>query len=419
MNPEVLLAEKVAVSACVGLLIGLEREWRHKEVGVRSFTITALLGTIAWVVSPALALVEVGVVVVIIVLSNLHLFSNKQPLELTTALALAATNVLGVLIGSGYFFLPLACAIVMAALLSWKNELVEFTSKLTMAEIRGTLLMAFIAAVIYPLLPPTAVDPWRLIIPRSIWFTVIVVSGLSFINYVLLRQYGIKGMRYSAILGGLVNSAAVSIMLGQHLKANPDAAETVPANFLLGDLAMIFRNGALVIIFSWPAGPAATYATLLVIGPMMLIAALLALFNLIRSVKKSQQTSQTLDLRSPLDLRSVLRFALLFLSLSVLSGIGELLFGAIGFLVVVVIGALASAASSAVLVGTHVLRGQISPGTAVLALFLATVVGLVENVVLMYSVSRNRAVVVRLSLFTAPIILAGGLALAMNLLTGW
>jgi uncharacterized membrane protein (DUF4010 family) len=419
MISEVLLAEKVAVSACVGLLIGLEREWRHKEVGVRSFTIAALLGTIAWVVSPTFALVEVGVVIVIIVLANVHLFSNKQPMELTTALALAVTNVLGVLIGSGYFFLPLACAIVIAALLSWKNELIEFTSKLTMAEIRGTLLMAFIAAVIYPLLPPTAIDPWRIIVPRSIWLTVIVVSGLSFINYVLLRQYGMKGMRYSAILGGLVNSAAVSILLGQQLKAHPDAAETVPSNFLLADLAMIFRNGALVVIFSWPAGPAASYATLLVIGPMMLVAALLAFFSLLRAAKQKQLASQTIDLRSPLDLRSVLRFGLLFLSLSVLSGIGELLFGAIGFLVVVVVGALASAASSAVLVGTHVLRGQISPGTAVLALFLATVVGLVENVVIIYAVSRNREMTVRLSLFTLPIILAGGLALAMFLLTGW
>ena len=83
------------------------------------------------------------------------------------------------------------------------------------------------------------------------------------------------------------------------------------------------------------------------------------------------------------------------------------------------VGATASAASSAVLVGTHVSRGLISPGGAVLALFLATVVGLVENVVIMYSVSRNRAIVVRLSLLTLPIILLGGLALAMYLLTGW
>src|SRR5437899_9309524 len=158
MDSQILLAEKVAVSAC----IGLEREWRHKEVGVRSFNIVALLGTLAWLVSPTFALVEVGVVGVIIVLANVYLLSNQQPMEITTALALAVTNVLGVLVGDGFFFLALACAIVVTTLLSWKTELVEFTSKLTVAEIRGTLLMAFIAAVIYPLLPQSAIARWRL-----------------------------------------------------------------------------------------------------------------------------------------------------------------------------------------------------------------------------------------------------------------
>jgi uncharacterized membrane protein (DUF4010 family) len=419
MDPSFLLAEKVAASASIGLLIGLEREWAHKDVGLRSFTIGALLGTLAWLVSPTFAVVEVGVVGVIIVLVNVYSIWNKHPLEITTSLALAVTNVLGVLIGSGSFFLAFACAIVVAALLSWKTELMTFTSKLTVAEIRGTLLMAFIAAVIYPLLPQGPIGPYRLVNPRSIWFTVIVVSGLSFFNYVLLRQYGMKGMRYSAILGGLVNSAAVSILLGQQLKGNPGAAETVPSNFLLADLAMILRNGALVAIFSWAAGPEASIATLLVLGPMMLIAALLALFSLLRAAKKNQQTSQSIPLRSPLDLRSVLRFGVLFFSLTVLSGVGELLFGAVGFLLVVVVGALASAASSAVLVGTHVLGHLIAPGTAVMALFFATVVGLVENVVIVYTVTRNRAVGVHLLLLTLPIVLAGGLALALTLLFGW
>src|SRR2546422_3501097 len=121
MDPRFLLAEKVAASAGIGLLIGLEREWAHKDVGGRSFTIAALLGTLAWLVSPTFAFVEVGVVGVIIVLANVYLLSNKQSMELTTALALAVTNVLGVLIGSGFFFLALACAIVMTALLSWKT----------------------------------------------------------------------------------------------------------------------------------------------------------------------------------------------------------------------------------------------------------------------------------------------------------
>jgi uncharacterized membrane protein (DUF4010 family) len=419
MDLPFLLALKVAASASIGLLIGLERQWAHKEAGIRSFVIASLLGTLAWLISPAFAVVEVGMIGVIIVLVNVYSLRNNQPLEITTSLALVVTNALGVLVGNGFFFLAFACAIVVTALLSWKTELVAFTSKLTGAEIRGTLLMAFIAAVVYPLLPDGYIDPWMLINPRSIWFTVIVVSALNFLNYVLLRQFGMKGMRYSAILGGLINSAGVSILLGEQLKDDPDAAETVPPNLLLADCSMIFRNGVLVAIFSWAGGPAASIATLLVLGPMMVIAALLALLSLLRVAKKNQLSSHPLPLRSPLDLRSVFLFSVLFFSLTVLSGVGQRFFGAVGFLVVVVIGALASAASSAVLVGMQVHRHLIPPGVAAMALFLASVVGLVENVIIVYTVTRNRALGLRLSLLTLPILLAGGLALAVVLVFGW
>lgn len=419
MDLPFLLALKVAASASIGLLIGLERQWAHKEAGIRSFVIASLLGTLAWLISPAFAVMEVGMIGVIIVLVNVYSLRNNQPLEITTSLALVVTNALGVLVGNGFFFLAFACAIVVTALLSWKTELVAFTSKLTEAEIRGTLLMAFIAAVVYPLLPDGYIDPWMLINPRSIWFTVIVVSALNFLNYVLLRQFGMKGMRYSAILGGLINSAGVSILLGEQLKDDPDAAETVPSNLLLADCSMIFRNGVLVAIFSWAGGPAASIATLLVLGPMMVIAALLALLSLLRVAKKNQLSSHPLPLRSPLDLRSVFLFSVLFFSLTVLSGVGQRFFGAVGFLVVVVIGALASAASSAVLVGMQVHRHLIPPGAAAMALFLASVVGLVENVIIVYTVTRNRALGLRLSLLTLPILLAGGLALAVVLVFGW
>ena len=122
---------------------------------------------------------------------------------------------------------------------------------------------------------------------------------------------------------------------------------------------------------------------------------------------------------SPLDLRSVLRFSVLFFSLTVLSGVGQRLFGAVGFLVVVVVGAVASAASSAVLLGVQVQRHLLSPGTAAMAIFLASGVGLVENVVIVYTVTRNRALSLRLSLLTLPILLAGGLALVVTLVFGW
>ncbi len=134
MDIPIVLAEKVAASAAIGLLIGLEREWAHKDAGVRSFAIAALLGTLSWLVSPTLAFVQMSVVLLVIVLVNVFNLFKDEPLEITTSLALAATNVMGILIGGGSFFLAFTCAIVIAALLSWKSELISFTSKLTIPE---------------------------------------------------------------------------------------------------------------------------------------------------------------------------------------------------------------------------------------------------------------------------------------------
>ena len=45
--PPTEIAIKIALSLGLGLLVGLEREWAHKDLGVRTFTITALLGMLA------------------------------------------------------------------------------------------------------------------------------------------------------------------------------------------------------------------------------------------------------------------------------------------------------------------------------------------------------------------------------------
>ncbi|HLX58997.1 MAG TPA: DUF4010 domain-containing protein [Ktedonobacteraceae bacterium] len=416
MDTPLLLAEKIVASASVGLVIGLEREWAHKEAGVRSFAIAALLGTIAWLASPTVALIEVGIVALVILVVNLFSLQKEQPLEVTTSLALAATNVLGILIGIGAFFLAFTCAILITALLSWKTEIVSFTSKLTVREIRSALLLAFVAAVVYPLLPGSPVDPWKLVNPRGVWLTVILVSALSFVNYILLRQLGSRGMRYSAILGGLVNSAATSALLGEELKNDAGIVRTTASNFLLADMAMILRNGVLVAIFAAPRGIQGSFATVIILGAMMLAAIILAIIIFLQSQKKPQQAPQKPPLSSPLSLRSVLYFGLLFLALTVVSGLGQRFFGAVGFLAVVVIGALASAAASAVLVGGQI--HLIGANVAALAMFFATLVGLVENVVIFYIVTRDRGTSLRLALLTLPIILVGGMALALILWLG-
>ena len=421
MDASLLLAIKVAASACIGLLIGLERQWAHKEAGVRSFAIATLLGTLTWLVAPTLALAQFAVVLLVILLVNVYSLWKEQSLQITTSLALAAANVLGILVGVGNFFLAFTCAIIIAALLTWKTELVTLSSKLTVTEIRAALLLGFIAAVVYPLLPDHAIDPWNVLNPRSVWLTVVIVSGLSFVNYVLLRLFGERGIRYSMVLGGLVNSAAMAVLLAQEVKDDAGAAAEAPTNILLSDLAMILRNWALVVLFAFPQGLQAALPTVLVLVPMIVAAGAMAFFVILRSRKSKQEDSQQSEpqvpqkqlLQSPLELRSVFRFGVLFLTLTVVSGLATRLFGAIGFLVVVVVGALASAAASSVLVGQHLASGHVGSIPAAIAMFLATLVGLLLNVVIFWTVTRKSGLSARLLLFTVPIVLVGVVMVAL------
>ena len=424
MDTSFLLAEKVAASTAIGLLIGLEREWAHKETGIRSFTIATLLGTLAWIVTPALAFIEVSAVLVVIILVNIYSLTQGQPLQITTSLALAATNVLGVIVGAGFFFLAFACAIVIAALLSWKAELSSFISRLTVPEIRGALLLAFIAAVVYPLLPDQNVGPFNSVNPHSIWLTVILISALNFFNYILLRVLGPRGIPYSAVIGGLVNSAAISHFLGEELKRDKGASALMaPMNMVLADLAMILRNAILVIAFSWSVELQAASATALVLGPMILVAAIIVFIPWLRSLKEPSDTSkqpspQKSPLISPLDLRYVLTFAVLFLLLTVFSGVGQHFFGSAGFIFVAIAGALVSTTSSSILIGNYAKMHLLTPTGVAAVIFFATLVGLVENVVIFFVTSRERDLTLRSALLSLPIILVGAIALVLLILFG-
>jgi uncharacterized membrane protein (DUF4010 family) len=481
MNTPFELALKVAAGVAVGLCIGLERQWAHKEVGVRTFAIAALLGTIAWLITPTLAFVQWSTVLLAIILLNIYSLWEEHAAEITTSLALAATNLLGILVGMGNYFLAFACAIAITALLSWKTELITFISKLTVTEIRSALLFAFITAVVYPLLPPQPLDPWHIVNLRSVWLTVMLVSGLQFFNYILLRQLGKRGIQYSALLGGLVNSAATALLLGEEAMGDVDTEREAPGNMLLADTAMILRNWVLVLLFVLPGGVQPAFATLVVLVPMMLVAAGVAASAMWFAQKSKQslfhqQTSRSpqqdaverhekkpLDvfqrplhvaqqfstqtvaeeqrgaseqtdeasktpesagqspggkqqqfLRSPLSVRSALIFGLLFLLLTILSGLGKLLFGSLGFLIVIVIGALASAASSSVLVGQELARGILASSPAAIAMFLATLVGLFENVAIFWAVTRKSSISFRLLLLTLPIVAVGVLAIFLS-----
>jgi uncharacterized membrane protein len=118
--PPAVTAVKLAVALAIGLLIGFERQWSHKDFGVRTFSLTALLGALTAMISTPVMLMGMLATILLAVLLNVRDIVASNSVEGTTSVALVVTFVLGALIGNGHMFTSVACATVATWLLSLK-----------------------------------------------------------------------------------------------------------------------------------------------------------------------------------------------------------------------------------------------------------------------------------------------------------
>lgn len=165
--PALEIAVKTAVALALGLLVGFEREWSNKDIGVRTFAMAALLGLLGTLLGPPLLLLSGVAILVLIVFANLRDLQTARKLEATTSAALVIVFLLGVLVGQGHLFTPVACAIIVTMLLALKPQLRAFAGGLTQQEVRSALLLGLLGFVVWPILPDRFVDPWQLIQPRE------------------------------------------------------------------------------------------------------------------------------------------------------------------------------------------------------------------------------------------------------------
>lgn len=389
---------KLAIAIGIGMLVGLEREWSQKDLGTRTFAITAMLGTLGILATPAIAYMAFGGVLVVIATSAIRNLVDRKPVETTTSAALILTFVLGVLVGLGHHYTPVAAAIVMTMLLSLKPALTHFAGDLKVNEVRGAVLLGLLGFVIYPVLPNRFVDPWGLLNPREAWLTVIIIAALGFLNYVLLKLYSSRGLYYTAILGGLVNSTATIAELSGFFNGGKNKTGVAIVIDLLTVLAMFLRNLVILAIFARAAIPTAIF-------PMLAMTSI-SLF-LIWKNRRSQIGPTELQLSSPVSLPKVLNFGLLFLLISIIGTLGQRYLGHFGFLLVSAIGGLASSASTTGAAAVLAMHGSVTPQEAGVATVLTSMASALSNLPLIYEQVRERALVRKLTVLSLGIVCAG------------
>jgi MgtC family len=89
--PPVEIATKLLLSLGIGLLVGFERQWARKDLGVRTFTIISLFGMLAALIAPPFIFIGLAGVIALLAVVNIGTLWTKRPLEPTTSGALLVT----------------------------------------------------------------------------------------------------------------------------------------------------------------------------------------------------------------------------------------------------------------------------------------------------------------------------------------
>lgn len=410
MAQTLYLAEmgRITVSLAVGLLIGLEREWAHKDVGLRTFALACLTGTLAWMIRPDLVIVSFLAMVVAVVFLNWRSLVKDRSLEMTTSIALLATHLLGILIGQGSFLLATAIGITMTFLLAWKAEMTRFATALSLEELRSVVLFGLLSFVIYPLLPPGYVDRWKLINLRAAWVAVIVISAIGFVNYILLRLYGMRGVQYTGFLGGLVNSTATVAEVGRRLDVEKEGlSRSLLDTMLLSNAAMLLRNGAILAAF-YPRGLLHGW---LAVGLMMVVTFLLVFA---RRGTDPVEPSRGVSLEFPFSLRQALGFGFLFLVISAGINLAERWIGTAGLYGIAFLGGLVSSASTSAALAILAAQGRATEMTAGVSVVLTSMASLIFHIPVARLASRSGRFAWQLAGRSFVILFAGLLGLIVE-----
>jgi uncharacterized membrane protein (DUF4010 family) len=342
MNPEANLFYRFGVALFIGLLVGLQREYTADEAGLReadssmfaglrTFSLMALVGAAAAMIADLLdapwAFVGVIIPLGLLIAVGYYITSTRGNAGMTTEVAALVTVLAGALAYWDQVALAVALAVVTTGLLSLKLELHGFVERLTREDIFAILKFALITAIILPVLPNETFGPppFDALNPYNIWLLVVLISGISFLGYVLMKLLRAReGITLTGLLGGLASSTATTLSFAQRSQRNTEFSRSFALAITLAWVVMFGR--ALVEVAT------INMALLRVLWlPMVLAAAAgLAYAAYLYFFAPRQDDHEEVVLNNPFELSTAIQFALIFVVVLVISRAGQYYFGDTG-----------------------------------------------------------------------------------------
>ncbi len=343
MDIEQLLS-RLAVALGIGLLVGLERGWKTREVaggrraaGVRTFALCGLLGGMVAalgvasgsVVSQAIVL-GFGFAVFALVFAVFERDADRAAgsYSATTVVAALLTFVLGAYAVAGDLRVAAAAAVAATAILAARENIHGWVARITWPELRSALVLLAMTFLVLPVLPDVTVGPYGGVNPREVWLIAIVLAGVSFLGYGAVKVFGAeRGVLLAAVAGGLVSSTAVTVSNARRAAAGEGAPRLLAAGVATASVISFLRVIAIVAVLQ--------PMLLRLLVPPLAAATVVAAGYAIVSVYRLGEDSQggrppPADFKNPFSLLPVVGFAV-FLGVVIVLGrwVGDM-FGAGG-----------------------------------------------------------------------------------------
>lgn len=310
------LALRFAVAIGVGMLLGLERERTKGEeggLGVRTFALIALAGALAGYLDNSLGLSEFALVLFVAVTAlivSLYLVTAwRGDTGVTTEFSALLCFMLGLLCARGQVQFAAWVAVAMALLLALKEWLHRLARRIEASDVEATLKFAIVTLIILPLVPDQnyGPEPLNVLNPYKIWLMVVLISGLNFASYLLIKTVGAEhGIGIAGLLGGLVSSTAVTLGFSQRSRQPGEDASALALGIMLAWTVMFFR----VVIMSWlVSGP---LGLRLAVAMGLLCAVSLGACYWLWRQRRQLERGQVEAGHNPFELDEAIKFGLLF-----------------------------------------------------------------------------------------------------------
>jgi uncharacterized membrane protein (DUF4010 family) len=314
---ELDLLKKIALALALGVLVGIEREFSQRRegeplfAGSRTFALLALLGAIsgylALQISPLILVGTLLIVGALIVISYLLSVRKSGDLGTTTEVSALLTFLIGVVVSLGQLLMASIVTIAIVTFLALKPGFRTFTGKLSYEDIYATLKFAILTVVILPFLPNRTIGPLNVFNPAETWLLVILVSGISFAGYVLIKMIGPqRSVPLIGLLGGLASSTALTVSFSQRSKQNLELSRVLALGAVLASITMFPR-----VLIEIAVVNSALVSHLII--PLLGMAAVgvIAVGLLWRMERRREHTAEV-KFTNPFSISPALKFAALF-----------------------------------------------------------------------------------------------------------